>query len=809
MRIRMIIFEFQFKSSSIFSSFRIVLAVLLNFMNNPDMKHQQISHTALVFTIFFSLASYASAQGTLEDYRQAEKFLPKNIEKLVFNMSVSPHWMDKDGSRFWYMNRARHGKEFMLVDPKKGTILPLFDHGRLAEALAKAAEIDVKAESLPFNTLILKKEENAVRFKVGKNDWKCDLKTYTCEKIKPEKPIDPSEVLSPDKKWVAFVKNFNLYVRSVETGEEFPLSRDGVNKYDYATTLSWYKLFNESDPEKNKKEKPQIHIRWSPDSRKIATQRLDRRKAKKLYLYRSKPQKGYRAEVYSYERALPGETDLTMIEYVLFDVEQKDLKTIDIKPYPAFLGSGIPQWSKDSKRLYMTYWHRGYQKADLLEIQAATGKTHIILTETSKTNVDMGMMDMVLVRDGAAILWTSERDGWNHIYLVDGRTGRVKFRVTQGDFVVRSIDRVDEPNRVVYFTASGREKGQDPYFRHLYRVGFDGSNLTLLTPENAEHEISFSPDGKFFLDNFSRVDLPPKSILREGATGKILQTIQEADIQDLLQTGWTFPEPFTVKARDGQTDIYGVIFRPSHFDPGKKYPVIDATYSGPQAVRTPKSFYKGFRNSDQPIAELGFMVITVDGLGTAMRSKKFHDFSYKNLGDIGAEDHITAIKQLTERFPYMEISKVGIYGHSAGGYDAAHALLVQPEFYKVAVSSAGNHDHRMAKVWWPEFWMGFPVGKHYAEQSNLTLAKNLKGKLLLVHGDMDNNVNPASTLRFTAELIKANKDFNLIIIPNRKHGLGDHPYFIRKRWDYFVQHLLGVSPPKEYKISYKIGDGSI
>ena len=770
------------------------------------MQHKKSLSVALFAAIFFSLTLLSFGQGTLDDYKRAEKFLPKNIEKLVFNMRVSPHWIDKNGSRFWYMNQTRWEKEFMMVDPEKETILPLFDHSRLAQALAKASGTEVKAESLPFNTLKLIEDEKSIRFKVGKNDWKCNLETYICEKVEPDKPIDPNESRSPDEKWIAFVKDFNLYIRSTETDEEFQLSQDGMDKYDYATTLSWYKLFNESNPEKNVKEKPQIHIRWSPDSKKIVTQRLDRRKAKKLYLYESKPQKGYRAEVYSYERALPGETDLTMVEYVLFDVEQKKQQPVDIEPYPSFLGSGLPQWSKDCKRLYQTYWHRGYQRADLMEIDADTGQTRIILTETSTTNVDTGMVDMHLVDDGAEILWTSERDGWNHIYLFDGRTGEIKTRITRGDFVVRSIDRVDEQEQVIYFTACGREEGRDPYFRHIYRVGFDGSDLTLLTPENAEHAVSFSPDGKVLLDNYSRVDLPTKSVLRESATGNIIQLIHEADIKNLIQTGWNFPEPFKVKARDGQTDIYGVIFRPSNFDPTKKYPVLDATYSGPQAVRTPKSFYRGYRNSDQSIAELGFIVITIDGLGTAMRSKEFHNFSYKNLGDIGAEDHITSIKQLAERYSYMDLSKVGIYGHSAGGYDAAHALLMHPEFYKVAVSSAGNHDHRMAKVWWPELWMGFPVGKHYEEQSNLSLAKNLEGKLLLVHGDMDNNVNPASTLRFTAELIKANKDFNLIIIPNKKHGMGDHPYFIRKRWDYFVQHLLGVKPPKEYNISSKLND---
>lgn len=767
------------------------------------MKQKKIPIFLLTAALLLSLAPSVSAQGTLADYKRAEKFLSRNVDKLIFNMRVSPHWIDKNGSRFWFRNTTRWEKEFILVDPKNKTILPAFDHARLAKALSEAGGKEVQASALPFDTIEFIEDGRAVKFKVGKDDWKCLLNTYTCEKTNPPKPADPSESLSPDGKWTALVKDFNLFIRSTETGEEFALTQDGIAKYDYATTLSWYKLFNESNP---KTDKPQILVRWSPDGTKLVTQRLDRRRAKKLYLFQSTPDQGYRAVVHSYERALPGDKELTMIEYAIFDIVQRTMVKIQIPSYPSFLGAGLPRWSKDGRRLYMIDWHRGYKEADLVEIDAATGQAKTLIKETSPTNVDPGMTDMVLVYDGAEILWTSERDGWNHIYLFDGKTGELKNQVTRGHFVVRAINHVDEKERVVYFTAGGREPGRDPYLRHIYKVGFDGSNLTLLTSENAEHNVSFSPDRTVFVDNFSRVDLAPKSVLRETATGKILQTIQEADIKDLIKTGWTPPEPFKVKARDGSTDIYGVIFRPSNFDPEKKYPVIDATYSGPQAVRTPKSFDRGVRNADQPIAELGFIVVTIDGLGTAMRSKAFHNFSYKNLGDIGAEDHITGMKQLAERYPFMDLDRVGLYGHSAGGYDAAHALLTHPEFYKVAVASAGNHDHRMAKAWWPELWMGYPVGKQYIDQSNLTLAKNLKGKLLLVHGDMDNNVNPASTLRMAGALIKANKDFDMIIMPNQNHGFGNHPYFIRKRWDYFVRHLMGVKPPKEFKIASKKKD---
>ena len=761
------------------------------------MRRRQSFTHLLVIVILIGLCSSAMAQGTLEDYVRAEKFLPKNVEKLVHNLRVNPNWIDEDGSRFWYRIRTRQGEKFILVNPEKKAQKPAFDHTQLAISLSKAMGKTVKPLELPFERFEYIEKGKAIKFKIEKDNWTCNLKTYECKKIDPDEPENPSESVSPNEKWIAFVKDFNLFVRLKATGEEFQLTTDGEDKYDYATTLSWYKLFNESQPEKDK---PRISVRWSPDSRRLITLRSDRRKAKKLYLYQSMPEKGYRAVVYSYERALPGEKDLTMTEHVIFDVEAKKMIPVDLEPYASHL-SGNPRWFKDSKRLYFTKTYRGYQAVDLMEIDAATGKTRVIIEERSTTNVDPTMMDMHMVEDGTEVLWTSERDGWNHIYLYDVKTGELKNQVTKGEFVVRNIAHVDEKARVIYFIASGRRKDRDPYFRHLYRVNFDGTNLILLTPEVAEHEIRFSPDGKFFIDNFSRVDLAPRSVLCRSYSGKTVKTLEEADISDLLATGWKRPEPFTVKARDGETDIYGLIYRPSNFDPEKKYPVIDASYTGPHTFRTPKSFYRAFRNSDQPIAELGFIVITIDGLGTAMRSKKFHDFSYKNLGDIGAKDHIIAMRRMAERYPYMDLTRVGIYGHSAGGYDAAHALLTHPEFYKVAVSSAGNHDHRMAKAWWPELWMGLPDGTHYDEQSNLTLAGNLQGKLLLVHGDMDNNVNPACSLRLAGELIKANKDFDLLIIPNRRHGLSDYPYFIRVRWDYFVKHLLGVEPPKEYKIT--------
>ncbi|MBN2244946.1 MAG: DPP IV N-terminal domain-containing protein, partial [Candidatus Aminicenantes bacterium] len=652
-----------------------------------------IKKSALLFIVFnfLNLQSMLFGQGQLQDYQRAERLLPQNVEKLVFNFRVSPQWIEGSGASFWYRIQRREGKVFMRVDPDEKRQFPAFDHMKLAESLSKILGRDIQTWDLPFDRFKYEDENRSIVFTMDKEDWICDLKTYSCTKYQEDKPRDPGESMSPDGKWTAVVRDFNLYIRETATGEEYPLSTDGREKYDYATSLSWYRLVNISSPEE---ETPHIYVNWSPDSKMIVTQRLDRRKAKNLYLFQSLPEEGYRAYVYSYERALPGDQELTMIEYVLFDVPNKKQLPVYLPPYEAFLSQGLPEWSKDGKRLFLQRMHRGYQKFELIEIDANSGNIRSILQEGSNTNVDPGMLQVKFINGGKEILLTSERDGWNHIYLFDGESGALKRQLTKGEYVVRNLLHINEKLRKVYFTASGREPDRDPYLQHVYSITLEGSELTLLTPENAEHEVSFSSNGKYFIDNFSRIDTPPQSVLRDAKNGDIIRSLETADIRDLLSTGWQGPQPFKVKARDGKTEIYGVIFRPSNFDPQKKYPVIDSSYTGPHTFKSPKSFYRAYRNNEQPLAELGFVVVTIDGMGTAMRSKKFHDFSYKNLGDIGAEDHIAGIQQLAAQYPWMDISSVGIYGHSAGGYDAAHALLIHPEFYKVGVASAGNHDHR-------------------------------------------------------------------------------------------------------------------
>ena len=755
-----------------------------------------IFRTRLFSVVFILITQCVSAQEMIERYRKAEQYLPGNISKFTRNISLSINPVEYS-NHFWYTVETEKGRKFNFFDGVEIKSREAFDHYQLANAIQKQTGKSISPDSLELNALTFNLQRNTVEFRLDTNLLEVRLDDYSLLKKAVDKTIKKNQSQSPDKKWLVEVRDYNLFLIQIETREEFRLTDDGIEKYEYATPLSWYKLVDESVGEKYD---PSIYIKWSNDSKRFVCSRLDRRKVEKLYLYQSSPDSGFRAKVWSYERALPGENPITT-EYYVFDVEEKSKVKIDLPPFADFTSSISPTWLNNDE-LYLARFRRGYKALDLFMANAASGNVQLLLSDSSQTMVEYQTINCQWLKNGREFFWTSERDGWNHIYRYDS-TGMQLNQVTKGDFAVRNIVKVDEEKQKVYFIASGREPNIDPYYQFLYSVNFNGDNTTVLTKENCEHQVWLPNEGDYFVDSYSRVDRPADHVVRSLNDGKIIFRLATASVDSLFKTGWKYPESFSVKARDGITDLYGVIFYPGNFDSTKTYPVIDATYSGPQAVRTPKSFSAGYRNYDRSIAELGFIVITIDGMGTAWRSKAFHDVSYKNLGDIGAEDHIGAIKQLAKTRPWMDLEKVGIYGHSAGGYDAAHALLIHPEFYKVGVSSAGNHDHRIAKAWWPEQYMGMP-GQHYNEQSNFNLAKNLKGKLLLVHGDMDNNVNTASSLRLAAELIKHNKDFELLIIPNRSHGLADHPYFIRKRWDWFVKHLLGEEPPKEYNIeSYK------
>jgi dipeptidyl-peptidase 4 len=758
-----------------------------------------------------------SAQGQRDDYARAQKFLNDDVRKLAFDGQVDAHWLPGT-SRFWYVKDALDSKEFFVVDTAQGARSPAFDHQRLAAALSSASGRQYGARALPFSFLRFGDDGKSIAFAVEQAGFRCDLATYACayttdaidetdDEVRngPPRQPDPTrlprtERLSPDRKFVAYVRDHNLWARNTATGEEIQLSRDGEHFYDYATPLPSPTLMVGQGTE-DVVQAPAVF--WSPDSKRIATYVMDQRNFPRLTITQSAPPDQFRPKYFSYAYPLPVDWILPTAKLVVFDVARR--KQIDVAARPLvqlYYGGPSVEWFGDSRRLQYREIDRGYQGVRVNEVDTTTGATRAVVDEKGGPDflIDTSILITRAINDGRERIWSSERDGWNHFYLYDTQTGTVKNQITKGEWVVRSIDHVDEKARALYFSAGGREPGQDPYLRHVYRVGLDGTGTTLLTPEEADHAVSFSPDGKYFVDVFSRVDLPTVSVLRRSEDGRIVKDLEKADVSKLTAMGWKPPEPFKATAADGKTDLYGVIWRPTNFDPAKKYPVVENIYTGPQGAFVPKTF-AAYRHQQQAIAELGFITVFVDGRGTALRSRAFRAFAYHNLGfGSGSDDHIAVFKQMAAKHPAMDLTRVGVWGHSAGGYDSTHAILTHPEFYKVAVSSAGCHDNRMDKATWNEQWMGWPVDKHYEEQSNYTLADRLQGKLFLAHGDVDENVPMPATIKLVDALVKGNKDFDFLIMPNRPHGFGNDPYFVRRRWDYFVKNLLSIDPPSGFDI---------
>jgi dipeptidyl aminopeptidase/acylaminoacyl peptidase len=748
------------------------------------------------WVVTFSLLAVSPSvfgQGTLEDYQRAQRFLPGNVRHLVYIADVNPHWIEKT-NRFFYHKASPSGSEFVLVDAEQNTSAPAIDHERLAAALSHAAKQDYSASNLPFSDFEFLDGGKAIRFSIDKVQWKCSLDTYECQRD-PSQTDRPNEVQSPDKRWAAFVKEHNLYLRDVSTGTVLQLTHDGVPGSDYATPLPSLRVMVDQGTENVQQP---AAVFWAPDSSKLITYRIDSRNSGRFTSLQFVPPDQLRPRAFTYVYPLPGEV-LAKATPIIFDVQSGkriDVESASIK-LPFQDGPGF-DWLPNSKSFRYDYDDRGYKAKELRIVDASTGEQTILLREQSDTYVDPGETVYRFVEGTGEILWTSERDGWNHLYLYN-KTGQLENQITQGPWVVRGIEYVDEKNRRVYFSASGREKNEDPYQTHLYSVGFDGKDLRLLSPEKANHFISVSPDGEFFVDSYSRPELPGEAVLRRTKDGSEVRVLEKSDATELTKTGWKFPEPFQGKAADGTTDLCGLIWRPSNFDPTQKYPIVEFVYTGPQSFFVPKDFGGTLRL--QSMAELGFVVVMVDGRGTTGRSRAFHQFSYRNLG--GAfEDHVAMIKQMSARYPYMDATRMGIYGTSAGGYGAAHAMLAFPEFYKVGVSTSGDHDARLDKAWWNELYQGYPVQDDYAAQSNVTMASRLQGHLLLEHGDIDDNVHPVETMRFVDALMKANKNFDMLFVPNMFHGeSGEHDlYLVRRRWDYFVQYLLGVTPPANFEI---------
>jgi dipeptidyl-peptidase 4 len=769
-------------------------------------------------------------------YSRAEQLLNWNTTLLVSGDEVQPQWLP-DGNRFWYRNKTATGAEFVIIDPVRNTRALAFDNARLASAMSVARDSSYEPNKLPFRTFKFtndNKNEREIEFTANRKRFVCDVNAYKCT-VGDTVPSAVPYVVSPDKRMEAFISRHNVWVRPKDACAVKPAERggraagcdstqlttDGVEYWSYGVTM----------PRPNELVRPQPRrpqIRWSPDSKKLAVYRTDERGVGMMPYISFTPQ---RPKLYQQPYALPGDTVVPKPAFHVIDVASKSNLAVSLGPQPNQLSIGgsarDSSWSEASDRVYVTYITRGSKSAYLAEVSAINGSSRILARDTSKTYVEIGPPNgdptsWYVTKDGKDIFWWSERDGWGHLYRLDGSgqvqipivgdggstqgpAEKVKNSVTTGAWSVGAIQYVDEAAKQVYFTARGREPGRNCYYAHLYRAGYDGSGLTLITTEDAHHEIRFSPSGKYFVDTYSRIEKGPVSVLRSVRDGRVIRKLEEADVSRLSAIGWRPAQVFTVKARDGITDIHGVIYLPPNIDSTKKYPIIDHIYPGPQ-VGSVGSW--SFKNGGETfsLAELGFVVIQLDHLGTPFRSKAFHDNYYGNFGDNGLPDHVAAIKQLASRYPFIDIDRVGIFGHSGGGFASTDAILKYPDFFKVAVSGAGNHDNRTYNIYWSEKYQGLMKRDtarktdNFETSANKTMARNLKGRLLLMHGDMDDNVHPANTIQLVDELIKANRTFDLIIAPNRAHGLNE-PYFIRRRWDYFVQHLMGATPPDNYEIT--------
>lgn len=723
----------------------------------------------------------ALAQGTVEDYNRAYELREKYNSKHVFYSNVNPQWIDGT-NLFWYVRNTPEGNEYVKVDAGKQKRTALFDQQKLSAALESSTGKDIDPMQLPIQRCHVTPGADTLRFVYEGKRWCFDIRRnrLTDEgqlpapgrqrhwmEVDDEKGGAP--VTSPDGKYVAFIKNDNICVREVATGKETQLSQDGTPGNYYSS-----------------------YIQWSPDSKLVAAFRI--RPAQKRYVYyvESSPADQLQPKLHKQEYAKPGD-ELAFKVPCIYGVENgkrliplTDLFSHQYEIYAL-------QWNSDSKGITFEYNERGHKVYRVLEVSAEDGSVRPLIEEKEEKYVNYPRIFRHFLADGKRIIWSSERDNYNHLYMYDRATDRPTHQITKGEWYVREVQYVDEENQQIYFSANGMNKDEDPYLIHYYRIGFDGKGLTALTPEEGMHKAWYSSDYKYLVDVYSKVDQAPVAVVRSAADGKIVMPLEKADIAQLTANGWKAPEVFTAKGRDGKTDMWGIIYRPSNFDPAKKYPVIEYIYSGPGDQYVPKTFssYNWWMTS---LAELGFIVVQVDGMTTSFRSKEFEEVCYKNLKDAGLPDHIAWIKAAAQKYPYMDIDRVGIFGCSAGGQESTTAVLLHPEFYKAAYSACGCHDNRMDKIWWNELWMGYPVDDSYKECSNVENAHLLQRPLMLVVGEMDDNVDPASTMQVVNALIKANKDFELVVIPGAHHTMGED-FGEHKRYDFFVRNLMGVNPP--------------
>jgi dipeptidyl-peptidase 4 len=726
------------------------------------------------------LAHTTLAHGTKSDYERAFS-LEMKYRQAIQNLTLTPTWISD--AKFWFRHDGPRGeREFVLVDAVKAERTPAFDHAKLASELAKAANKSVDAKKLPFDTITF--DNGNLRFAAFGMNWKWADNTLTKEAEATAAPTPPTAdfarrtrrqppspigTTSPNGKLVALVRNFNVYLRENKPNTtETPLSFDGTE------TDSYEQLY------------------WSPDATKLLAMRRSSGGSRQLTLIESSPNDQLQPKQSQRLYLKPGDP-IPQPKPRLFDIATKREVPVSDQLFANPWDISFEHWSRDSKRFLFVYNQRGHTVMRVVAIDAETGTTRAIINEECKTFFDYNSKLYLRYLDATnELIWMSERSGWNHLYLIDSHSGAVKNAITKGDWVVQAVERFDETARELTLRILGHDSKQDPYHVHYAKVKLDGSGFRVLTQGDAMHALQWSPRRDYFIDTQSRVDAPPTHELCKADGTRIL-TLANADDGELRKLGWRAPERFVAKGRDGTTDIHGIILRPSNFDPKKTYPVVEYIYAGPHDHHVPKRFMPWMRR--QQLAELGFIVVQCDGMGTNWRSKAFHDVCWKNLGDGGFPDRIAWIRAAAKKFPEMDIRKgVGIFGGSAGGQNTLRGMLMHPEFYVVGVADCGCHDNRMDKVWWNELWMSWPIGPHYRDQSNVTQAHRLQGKLMLVVGEQDTNVDPSSTLQVANALIKADKDFELLVMPGVGHGAAETPYANRRRLDFFVRTMLHVEP---------------
>ncbi|WP_234685030.1 S9 family peptidase [Bradyrhizobium monzae] len=702
--------------------------------------------------------------------------------QLTVNVPDMPFWLS-EGEAFVYRQTTQGKRQFTLINAATGVKRPAFDQIRLAAALNSMSHKTYKSDDLPFARFELTDNGQRLSFEIENTHWSCDLAGYVCTSTQvpqrlgyghtPPAENDPRKTtVSPNGKWDAYIRNYNIFLRSKDGSQDIPLTWDGSEGNYYALST----------------------LRWSPDSTHLAGYRVRPGDQRKIHYVESSPTDQLQPKPWSIGYPKPGDA-VALSQPVLFDIISQRVIAIDNTAFPNPYFLSPIQWWKDGRGFTFEYNQRGHQLYRLVEVDAATGQVRSLIDEASQTFIDYkrlatGRIFRYDVEDGKEIIWASERDGYEHLYLFNGRTGELKNQITRGDWVVRAVYYVDPIMRQIWFGASGMNSGEDPYFVHAYRIDFDGKGLTALTPEQADHHIEFSPSGRYYVDLWSRIDVPPHIVLYRTSDNAELMKVENADISELIGAGWQPPLSFHAKGRDGKTDIWGVIHLPVNFDPNKRYPVVERIYAGPQGSFVPKSF----STRVEPLTQLGFIVVQIDGMGTNNRSRAFHDVAWKNLKDGGFPDRILWHEAASARYSWYDISNVGIFGTSAGGQNAVSALLFYPEFYKVAVANSGCYDNRMDKIWWNEQWMGWPVGIEYSQSSAIDNAHRLQGKLMLIVGEMDHNVDPASTFQLADRLIKARKYFDMLYVPGADHGTPG-AYAELKLLDFFVRNILGQRPP--------------